>query len=514
MKLSERLNRTGKAPAKGGPAETADAVLPPQAAATPAAAPAGVVTTKKAAEPPPVRAAVGGAAPRRTTASATPTPVRRATPGPAKRGAAVELTGLDSLRAKVRSSVIAELGPKLGGGTVDESVVRALLERHLNEAMVGSRVTVGPTERAKFIDTTLADMLGWGVLTPLMADPEVTEIMVNGLDSVYIERAGVISRTDVRFPTMTDYRTVIDRMLAVAGRRIDEASPMADGRLPDGSRINAIIPPLVVGDPVLTVRRFPEIAFTIEDLVVKGSLSREAADFLRLAIEGKLNVIVSGGTGTGKTTLLNVLSGAIPERERVITIEDAAELRMSQPHVVSLEARPANIEGVGHVSIRDLVRNALRMRPDRIIVGEVRDAAALDMLQAMNTGHEGSMTTVHANSPRDALSRVETMVLMAGIELPLRAIREQVSSAIDMIVQLDRQNDGSRVVSAVTEVQGREGDTITLQDIFTRTGEGPLAATGLRPRCIEKVENRGVKVPSTLFRKTAAATVKRRASTR
>lgn len=517
MKLSERLNRTGKAPAKGGLAEAADAVLPPEPAETPAAAPAGVVTTKKTTEPAPtpVRAVVGGAAPRRTTASATPTPVRRTTPGPAKRGAAAaELTGLDGLRAKVRSSVIAELGPTLGSGTVDESVVRALLERHLNEAMVGSRVTVGPTQRAEFIDTTLADMLGWGVLTPLMADPEITEIMVNGLDSVYIERAGVISRTDVRFPTMTDYRTVIDRMLAVAGRRIDEASPMADGRLPDGSRVNAIIPPLVVGEPVLTIRRFPEIAFTVDDLVVKGSLSREAADFLRLAIEGKLNVIVSGGTGTGKTTLLNVLSGAIPERERVITIEDAAELRMSQPHVVSLEARPANIEGAGHVSIRDLVRNALRMRPDRIIVGEVRDDAALDMLQAMNTGHEGSMTTVHANSPRDALSRVETMVLMAGIELPLRAIREQVSSAIDMIVQLDRQNDGSRVVSAVTEVQGREGDTITLQDIFTRTGDGPLAATGLRPRCIDKVENRGVNVPSTLFRGTAAATVKRRASTR
>jgi pilus assembly protein CpaF len=497
VKLSERLNRGGKPDPKGEGEGAA-----PAAAARKRTAPAAAGDA-----PTPVRA--GSGVPRRSSATPTPTPVRRAGVPAAKR-APSELTGLDGLRARVRSSVIAEIGPKLGAGSVDEALVRALLERHLNEAMVSSRVTVGPTERAEFIDTTLADMLGWGVLTPLMADPDVTEIMVNALDSVYIEKAGVISRTDVRFPSMTDYRTVIDRMLAVAGRRIDEASPMADGRLPDGSRVNAIIPPLVVGDPVLTVRRFPDIAFTAEDLVEKGSLSAEAAEFLALAIRGKLNVLVSGGTGTGKTTLLNVLSGAIPDHERVITIEDAAELRLSQPHVVTLEARPANIEGAGRVTIRDLVRNALRMRPDRILVGEVRDAAALDMLQAMNTGHEGSMTTVHSNSPRDALSRVETMVLMAGLELPLRAIREQVASAIDIIVQLDRQNDGSRVVSAVTEVQGREGDTITLQDVFKRTGEGPLAATGLRPRCIEKAENRGVTIPSTLFRGAAAATVKRR----
>ena len=505
MKLSERLNRT---PAKKGAEEV---VAVKKAAPTaPPAAPAA-----EPAPPTPVRAA---AAPTRRT-TATPTPVRRTGAAAAKRGAgAGELTGLDGLRAKVRSAVIADLGPKLGSGAVDETVVRQLLERHLNEAMVATRVTVGPTERAEFLEKTLADMLGWGVLTPLMSDPDITEIMVNGLDSVYVEKAGIISQVDVRFPSMTDYRTVIDRMLAVAGRRIDEASPMADGRLPDGSRVNAIIPPLVVGDPVLTVRRFPEIAFTADDLVAKGSLSREAADFLALAIQGKLNVLVSGGTGTGKTTLLNVLSGAVPERERIITIEDAAELRLSQPHVVTLEARPANIEGAGHVSIRDLVRNALRMRPDRILVGEVRDAAALDMLQAMNTGHEGSMTTVHANSPRDALSRIETMVLMAGLELPLRAIREQVSSAIDLVVQLDRLTDGSRVVSAVTEVQGREGDTITLQDVFTRVGDGPLVATGLRPRCIEKVEHRGVTIPSTLFRGTKAAAgatpVKRRASAR
>jgi pilus assembly protein CpaF len=338
-----------------------------------------------------------------------------------------------------------------------------------------------------------------------MADPTVTEVMVNGLDSVWVERAGVLERTSVRFSTLQSYRTVIDRMLAVAGRRVDEAQPMADGRLPDGSRVNAIIPPLVVGDPVLTVRRFPEIAFTVADLVTKGSLSASAAEFLDLCIRGKLNVLVSGGTGTGKTTLLNVLSSSIPLAERVITIEDAAELRLGQPHVVALEARPANIEGAGTVSIRDLVRNALRMRPDRIVVGEVRGGEALDMLQAMNTGHEGSLTTVHANTPRDALSRIETMVLMSGVELPLRAIREQVSSAIDLIVQLSRQTDGSRVISYVTEVQGREGDTITLQDVYLRKS-GPLASTGLRPRCASRIEDRGIPVPAGLFRGSTAPT--------
>ncbi len=522
MKLSERLARKAEGNDDGAAAPTgrrSDAAARPAAGARAARASAvaesGTATTRRrgaaapAASAPAAPAAADDDAPApsapRTAAARTP----RTTVAPrrARRELAEVRDGLDGLRAKVRIGVVSELGPKLTAGAVDEAVVRRLLETHLTEALRSSTVTVGPTERAEFIESTLADMLGWGPLTPLMADQTVTEIMVNGLDDIWVERRGKIERTEVRFPSMSSYRTVIDRMLAVAGRRVDEAQPMADGRLPDGSRINVIIPPLVVGDPVLTVRRFPEISFTVADLVERGSLSPEAADFLSLCIEGKLNVIVSGGTGTGKTTLLNVLSTAIPQQERVITIEDSAELRLSQPHVVTLEARPANIEGVGLVSIRDLVRNALRMRPDRILVGEVRGGEALDMLQAMNTGHEGSMTTVHANTPRDALARVETMVLMSGVELPLNAIREQVASALDIIVQLARQNDGSRVVSTISEVQGREGDTITLQDVYTRAGNAKeLTATGLRPRSVEKVQDRGLEVPASLFRKTVATT--------
>ena len=407
---------------------------------------------------------------------------------------------VDALRAVVRTAVIDELGPGLAASGVDEARVRLLLEKRLDEALRSSAVTVPPSQSGEFIDSLLADMLGWGPLTPLMEDESVTEIMCNSMDEIWVERAGRLDLTEVRFASADAYRLVIDRMLAVAGRRVDEAAPMADGRLPDGSRVNAIIPPLVVGGPVLTIRRFPEQALTVTSLIACESLSTDAALFLEAAVRGKLNVVVSGGTGTGKTTLLNVLSGFIPDGERVITIEDAAELRLAQRHVVTLEARPANIEGAGHVAIRDLVRNALRMRPDRIVVGEVRGGEAIDMLQAMNTGHEGSLTTVHANSPRDALSRIETMVLMSGVELPLRAVREQLASAVDLIVQLQRRTDGSRVVSQVVEIQGREGDTITLQDVFARTATGPLHATGLRPRCAEVLRGRGVTLAAGLFR--------------
>jgi pilus assembly protein CpaF len=353
--------------------------------------------------------------------------------------------GLEQLKTAVRSAAVKELGPRLVSGAIDEADLRVLLERHLTEAVKTSSVGVSPSDKSAFFDELIADMVGWGPLEALIDDATVTEIMCNSHDEIWVERSGVIERSEVAFSSVGSYRQVIDRMLAIAGRRVDESSPMADGRLGDGSRVNAIIPPLVVGEPVLTIRRFPENMYTAADLVAIESLSSEAAEFLDAAVQGKLNVMISGGTGTGKTTMLNVLSNFIPGHERVITIEDAAELRLSQPHIVRLEARPPNIEGADEVSIRDLVRNALRMRPDRIVIGEVRGAEALDMLQAMNTGHEGSLTTVHANTPRDALSRVETMVLFSGLDLPLRAIREQIAAALDLVIQLERRNDGERV---------------------------------------------------------------------
>jgi pilus assembly protein CpaF len=408
--------------------------------------------------------------------------------------------GLADLRTQLRDSVLAGIGHKLAAGDVDEADLREQLSQSLDEALRTSTVSVSPGQRSAFLDETLADMLGWGVLTPLMADQTVTEVMCNGHAEIWVERAGRIERTDLAFPSEAAFRHVITRMLATAGRRVDEASPMADGRLADGSRVNAVLPPLAVHGPVLTVRRFPEQLLTATDLITHESLSADAAVFVEAAVRGKLNILVSGGTGTGKTTFLNVLSGFIPEGERLVTIEDAAELRLTQPHVVPLEARPANIEGAGLVTIRDLVRNALRMRPDRIIVGEVRSGEAIDMLQAMNTGHEGSLTTVHANGVRDALSRIETMVLMSGVELPLGAIREQISRSIEVIVQLARYPDGHRVVERISEVQGREGDTILLQDIFSRRSRGPLASTGLRPACLDRLAERAVTVPSRLFR--------------
>ena len=415
----------------------------------------------------------------------------------------VAATSVDELRIAVRDGVIDEVGPRLADGAVDEGHLQALVEKQLGRALRTSTVTISPAERREFVEATLADMVGWGVLTPLMADPSVTEVMCNGPDRIYVEREGRIELSDLRFPSESALRQVIDRMLAVAGRRVDEASPMADGRLADGSRINAIIPPLSLVGPVLTVRRFPETTMTVADLISRETLTADAAVFLEAAVRGKLNVVVSGGTSTGKTTLLNVLSGFIPADERIVTIEDAAELRLMQPHVVILEARPANIEGAGRVTIRDLVRNALRMRPDRIVVGEVRGGEALDMLQAMNTGHEGSLTTVHANAPRDALLRLETMVMMSGLDLPLRAIREQIASAIDIVVQVERRRDGGRAITSISEVQGREGDTITLQEIFHRTNQGGLRATGLRPQCADRLADRDAGVPTHVFRGSA-----------
>ncbi|MBV8985477.1 MAG: CpaF family protein [Acidimicrobiia bacterium] len=389
--------------------------------------------------------------------------------------------------------------------------VRSALDRIVQR----EDVKVSPIERRKFVEEVFRDTLGYGPLDPLLADEAITEVMCNNFDDIWVEREGRIEHTGASFTDEAQYRAVIEKIVSAVGRRIDESSPMVDARLPDGSRVNAIVPPLAIHGPVLTIRKFAADPYTVKDLINFGTFTLDLSVVLEAAVRGKMNILVSGGTGTGKTTNLNVLSSFIPDGERVITIEDAAELQLQQPHVINLEARPPNAEGSGEVRIRDLVRNALRMRPDRILVGEVRGGEALDMLQAMNTGHEGSMTTVHCNGPRDALSRLETMVLMAGYDLPVRAIREQIASALHLIMHLDRMPDGRRVVTSVTELQGMEGDTILLQEIFhyrnvpSRDGRpsGELVATGLRPKFIDKLNEMGIELPAKVFHRTPAPAV-------
>jgi pilus assembly protein CpaF len=364
-------------------------------------------------------------------------------------------------------------------------------------------------ERASLAQQIADEILGYGPLEPFLRDPEITEVMVNGFDTVYIERFGKIELVDAAFTDDAHLRRTIDKIVGRVGRRVDESSPMVDARLPDGSRVNAIVPPLAVDGSALTIRKFATDPYTVDDLIAFGTLTKEVAEFLDACVRGKANILVAGGTGAGKTTTLNVLSSFIPEVERIVTIEDAAELQLNQDHVIRLESRPSNIEGRGEVTVRDLVKNSLRMRPDRIVVGEVRDAAALDMLQAMNTGHDGSICTVHANTPRDTLARIETMVLMAGVDLPVRAIREQVSSAIDLVVQQARFKDGTRHITHLTEVVGMEGDIITMQDIyrfdfdagFDAEGHarGTLVTTGLRPKFLAKLAQSGVHVDPTVF---------------
>ena len=384
---------------------------------------------------------------------------------------------------------------------------RARLERVLSRLLSLEGPVMSPRERAWLIKRVIDDAVGLGVLEPLIADHSVTEIMVNGMEDVFIERAGRIERVPTRFTSEAELYQLIDRIVSSVNRRVDESSPMVDARLPGGERVNVIIPPLALDGPSITIRRFPQ-PFRLPDLVARNSLPQEAADLLGSLVAARFNILVSGGTGSGKTTFLNALSGMISDRERIITIEDAAELSLQQPHVVRLEARPANTEGAGQVTIRDLVRNSLRMRPDRIIVGEVRGGETLDMLQAMNTGHEGSLTTVHANSPRDAMSRLETMVLMGGIELPVKAIRDQISSALDIVVQQARFRDGSRKIVSISEVVGMEGSTITLQDIFVYQQEGldakgrvkgAFKATGIRPHILKKFNEMGVFVRDEWF---------------
>ncbi|CAN5551046.1 CpaF family protein [soil metagenome] len=416
----------------------------------------------------------------------------------------------EATKKKVRELVLEEVVPLMKGLAPDavDVAVKSAIDRILQR----EDIKVSPIERRKFIREMIADTLGYGPLDKYLRDTTVTEIMCNAFDDIWIEREGRIEATEMAFTDDLQYRQVIQKIVSAVGRRVDESSPMVDARLPDGSRVNAIVPPLAIHGAVLTIRKFSADPLTAKDLVSSGTYTLDLVTVLEACVKGRLNVLVSGGTGTGKTTNLNVLSSFIPEAERVITIEDSAELQLQQPHVINLESRPPNAEGGGEIRIRDLVKNALRMRPDRIIVGECRAAEALDMLQAMNTGHEGSMTTVHANSARDALSRLETMVLMAGFDLPVRAIREQIAAAIDVIVHVDRLSDGRRVVTSLTELQGLEGEVILLQDIYKyrtspgvdgaeRTGE--LTSTGLRPKFVERLGDKGISVPATAFRSTA-----------
>ncbi len=411
----------------------------------------------------------------------------------------------NELKTRVQNRLISELDPRMDLANHEE--VRRTVEETFQSVLEAENIVLTRVERLRLYEAISAEILGYGPIEPLLKDDSVSEIMVNGPRQVYVERAGKLVLSDVVFQDDDHVMRVIDRIVSPLGRRIDESSPMVDARLPDGSRINAVIPPISLVGPTLTIRKFAKDPLTSEDLIRFGTVSREMVTFLKACVEARLNIVVSGGTGSGKTTTLNVLSSFIPDDERIITIENAAELQLRQDHVVTLESRPSNIEGRGEITIRDLVVNSLRMRPDRIVVGECRSGEALDMLQAMNTGHDGSMTTAHANTPRDALSRLETMCLMAGVELPVRAIREQISAAVDLIIQQARLKDGTRRVVAVTEVQGMEGDVIVLQDVFVfeQTGMengkivGRMKPTGIRPKFVEKFEQANIFLPPTIF---------------
>jgi len=409
------------------------------------------------------------------------------------------------LKTRVQNQLLAELDPSMDITKTEDvrKSIQALFEQILSE----ESIVLSRPERARLFEQISAEILGLGPLQPLLDDESITEIMVNGAKNIYVERKGKIHRVPVTFESDDHVMRIIDRIVAPLGRRIDESSPYVDARLADGSRVNAVIPPISLVGPTLTIRKFAKVPITLEQLVQFGTLTPESLQFLKACVESRLNIVISGGTGSGKTTLLNILSTFIPSDERILTIENAAELQLRQEHVVTLESRPANIEGRGEITIRMLVVNALRMRPDRIIVGEIRDDAALDMLQAMNTGHDGSMTTLHSNSPRDTLSRLETMTLMAGMELPVRAIREQVSSAINLVVHQERMRDGSRRVTNITEVAGMEGDVITMMDLFVfeQTGFengkvlGRLRPSGLRPKFMDKIEASGIHLPPSIF---------------
>jgi pilus assembly protein CpaF len=458
------------------------------------ARPGGEIPTGGAPESPNLPAPVGGG----TGVPSMPTTPRLTSQAPVRES-------FRDVKFRIQNRVIQDLDPKLDLSNQVE--VRRQIEEIFGKVIDEEGLALTRAERVRMLEQITDEIIGLGPLEPLLRDESITEVMVNGPRQVYIERSGKLELTNVVFQNDDHVMRIIDRIIAPIGRRVDESSPMVDARLTDGSRVNAIIPPLSLVGPVITIRKFSASPFTVDDLIRFGTATADMFDFLRACVEARLNIFVSGGTGSGKTTTLNVLSSFIPNDERIVTIEDAAELQLRQEHVVTLESRPPNIEGKGAIPIRELVRNALRMRPDRIIVGECRSGEALDMLQAMNTGHDGSMSTGHANSPRDMLSRLETMVLMAGVDLPLRAIREQVASAVDLIVQQSRLKDGTRKIVNITEVQGMEGDVIVMQDVFVfeQTGvvegkiQGRLKATGIRPKFVEKFEVMGINLPPGLF---------------
>ncbi|WP_207619380.1 CpaF family protein [Nocardioides sp. IC4_145] len=496
--LSERLAaaRRTETPGTGAGSGAADA-------GDPAGAAVATGTLDAPADQP------AGAAAAAAAANAAAAARRKADAAPRRTLGASQVDRIEEIKGNVHAELLQQLGPHLYDADMDQDELDQRVRTVLADVLSSQDRPLSSGDRARVTQEISDDILGYGPIEPFLRDPDVSEVMVNGHSSIWLEKNGRLQPADAHFVDESHLRRTIDKIVSRIGRRVDESSPMVDARLPDGSRVNAVVPPLAVDGSALTIRKFATDPLTATDLVSFGSLTPQTTDFLEACVRGRLNIIVSGSTGAGKTTTLNVLSSFIPSDERIVTIEDAAELQLKQDHVVRLESRPANIEGKGAVHIRDLVRNSLRMRPDRIIVGEVRDASALDMLQAMNTGHDGSICTLHSNGPRDTLSRMETMVLMAGMDLPVRAIREQVASAVDLIVHQTRFKDGTRRITHLTEVERMEGDVITLQDIFvfdTSAGFdaqgrtlGRLRPTGLRPKFLDKMAYANVTVDPMLF---------------